>query len=286
MLVNDVITIGDAMITFDPSNTGPLRFVDSFRKKVGGAELNFAIGCSRLGLPISLISRLGKDEFGRFIYNFIRGEGVDVSEIKLVEGYSTSLNFKEIKEGGSSETFYYRYNSPTLTLTPGSLNEKLFEKSRLLHISGVFPSIHKQNIETVDKAIQKAKRHDLKISLDPNIRFKMWDKNKARETLLRWMRDVDYLLAGIDEAELLFDTREMSELIEHAKEYSISNLFIKLGGKGANLWTNGKLFEAPSANTLKVVDEVGAGDGFDVGAIYGLLNNWEPEKILNFANTI
>ena len=31
---------------------------------------------------------------------------------------------------------------------------------------------------------------------------------------------------------------------------------------------------------------VGAGDGFNAGAIYGLLNNWSPQETLKFATTI
>lgn len=286
MLLKDVITIGDAMITFNPNETGPLRFVDSFKKKVGGAELNTAIGCARLGLNTIIFSRLGDDEFGRYIYNFIRGEGIDVSEIKLVKDHPTSLNFKEIREGGFSETYYYRFKSPILMLKPSSLNEEVFKKSRLLHISGVFPSINDQNIETINKAIELSKKHHLKISLDPNIRLKLWSEEKARETLLKWMPDVDYLLTGIDEAEILFGTRDINKIISEVEKYSLSHLFIKLGENGAKLWTGNKLYKDPPAVTTKVVDEVGAGDGFGAGAIYGLLNNWEPEKTLRFANTI
>ncbi|MFD2132870.1 sugar kinase [Pseudogracilibacillus auburnensis] len=282
----DVITIGDAMITFDPSVSGPLRFVDSFKKKVGGAELNIAIGCARLGLQTTFLSRIGDDEFGRFIYNFLRGEGIDVSEVKLVKDHPTSLNFKELREGGFSETYYYRYKSPTLTLTPSSLNEDVFRKSRLLHISGVFPSINSRNIGIIDAAIQLAKKHKLKISLDPNIRLKLWSEKKAKDTLLRWLPEVDYLLAGIDEAELLFGTQDVDQIIYNAKRYAISHLFIKLGEKGAKLWTNEQLYTCDSIHTTKVVDVVGAGDGFGAGAIYGLLHDWEPEKVLKFANTI
>ncbi|GAA0486326.1 sugar kinase [Salinibacillus aidingensis] len=284
--MNDVITIGDAMITFDPSSTGPLRFSDSFKRKVGGAEFNVAIGCSRLGLNVGWIGRLGKDEFGRHIYNFARGEGIDVSEVKLEKGYPTSLNFKEIQEDGSGKTFYYRDKSPTETLLPESLNEEYFQQAKLLHITGVFPAISEQNIQVIEQAVTLAHKHGVKISMDPNIRLKLWSKEKARETLLRWMPYVDYLLTGLDEAELLFGTNDVTELIEKAKQYNISHLFIKLGVDGSLVWTDGEIVEAPAVKVETVADTVGAGDGFDAGVICGLLNVWEPKRILQFANTI
>ncbi|UOQ94711.1 sugar kinase [Halobacillus shinanisalinarum] len=284
--MNDVITIGDAMITFDPSTTGPLRFADSFKRKVGGAELNVAIGCSRLGLNTGWIGRLGKDEFGRFIYNFARGEGIDVSEVQLIEGYPTSLNFKEIRADGSGKTNYYRDKSPTSTLTPESLNESFFQKARLLHITGVFPAIGEQNVRTIEKAVLLARKYDLKISMDPNIRLKLWNEQQARSTLLQWMPYVDYLLIGQEEAALLFGTSDTQEIVEHIKHYNVSHLFLKLGSEGSIVWTENKQIEATSENVEKVVDTVGAGDGFDAGVIYGLLNQWDPERILKFANFI
>ena len=79
MTKKTIFTLGDALITFNPSTTGPLRYVSSFERKVGGAELNFAIGCARLGLEVKWMSRLGGDEVGKYIYKTVRGEGINMS---------------------------------------------------------------------------------------------------------------------------------------------------------------------------------------------------------------
>jgi 2-dehydro-3-deoxygluconokinase len=50
MHTSDVITMGETMIAFEAQDFGPLREVDVFRKWVGGAENNVAIGLARLGL--------------------------------------------------------------------------------------------------------------------------------------------------------------------------------------------------------------------------------------------
>ncbi|SFA84440.1 2-dehydro-3-deoxygluconokinase [Lentibacillus halodurans] len=284
--MNDVITIGDAMITFNPDRTGPMRFVNTFNRKVGGAEFNVAIGCARLGLGTGWISRLGNDEFGRYIYNFARGEGIDVSEVELMKDHPTSINFKEINGDGSSNTYYYREKSPTLTLNSEALNEGFFEQARLLHITGVFPAVNDHNIGIIDKAVELAKKYGLRISMDPNIRLKLWNEKKARTTLLRWMWDVDYLLAGTEELELLFDTSDIEELQEEMKGYAVSHLFVKQGENGGMLWTDNTLYEQSPEHNVNAVDTVGAGDGFNTGALYGILNNWDPERILRFANII
>ncbi|WP_413306499.1 sugar kinase [Bacillus sp. 1P10SD] len=285
--MNDIITIGDAMITFNPVSTGPMRYVPSFERKVGGAELNVAIGCARLGLKTGWISRLGNDEFGRYIYNFVRGEGIDVSQVELVDGYPTSLNFKEIMEDGSGRTFYYRTNSPTTALTVDTLDEAYFKNAKVFHITGIFPAVDQaKNIELVKYAISLAKKHGVLISFDPNIRLKLWSREEAKAALREFLPHVDILLTGVEEAELLFGVSDPLEIIEKSKHYGISYVAIKQGEKGSIGYHNGQYIEAPPVKAKKVVDTVGAGDGFDCGFIYGVLNQWSLVKTLHFANTI
>lgn len=285
-MMNDVITIGDAMITMNPVTTGPMRFVHTFERKVGGAELNFAIGCARLGLQTGFISRLGHDEFGKYLRHFIRGEGIDVSQLQLVEGYPTSLNFKEIMENGSGRTFYYRNLSPTSTLSVEDLDETFFQKARWLHISGVFPAVDAQNIEIVEKGIELAKTYGLTISLDPNIRLKLWSREKARETLMKWLPDVDVLLTGEEEARMLLKTERLEEMIETFHEIGISQIAIKKGSEGSVGYRDGNGVSVPAEDPGNVVDTVGAGDGFDAGFVYGALQGWSLERTLTFANTV
>ncbi|MRH44485.1 sugar kinase [Aquibacillus halophilus] len=284
--MNDVITIGEAMIVFNPSSTGPMKFVNSFEKKVAGAELNVAIGCSRLGLKSGFISNLGNDEFGKHVQTFARGEGIDVSQVKFVDGYPTSLNFKEISEDGSGRTFYYRDKSPVLAMTPDGLDEEYFKKAKILHLTGIFPAINPKNIEIIDRAISLAKKHGLKVSFDPNIRLRMWSKEEAKNTLAKILPHVDILLAGDEEMEIIIGEKEPKVIIEKLKEFDISYIAIKQGDKGSVGYHNGEYVEAPPVKAPKVVDTVGAGDGFDSGVIYGILNDWPLKKTLQFANTI
>ena len=66
-----LFTIGDSMIAMNPSNKGPLKFNHTFQRTIGGAELNVAIGASRLGLETTFYSKVGKDEFGQHINIYV-----------------------------------------------------------------------------------------------------------------------------------------------------------------------------------------------------------------------
>ena len=281
----NVLTIGDALITMNPSTKGPLRYVTNFERKVGGAELNFAIGVARLGLGSKWISRLGNDDFGRVIYNFARGEGVDVSDVQLMTGYPTSLNFKEIKEDGSGSTYYYRSNSPISTLEPEDITGDIFQDIDVVHLTGVFLSLDKNNRHIVKKILEIAKAKNIIISFDPNIRLKLWTIEEAREVFHDVFPYVDILLTGLDEIKLIIGEDSEEAMMKFAHEYAIQDLVIKDGGNGSRLYRNGE-WTSEEAYAVDVVDTVGAGDGFDTGYIYGYLYGYTPSQLLNFANGV
>ncbi len=280
-----VLTIGDAMITFNPATKGPLRFVNQFDRKVGGAELNFAVGCARLGLNSKWISRLGEDEFGRVIYNFVRGEGVDTSSVDFVKDFPTSLNFKEIQEDGAGKTYYYRYHSPITTLTAEQITKDLIVDVNLVHLTGVFLAIDSKNIEIVERIITMAKDMNIPISFDPNIRLKLWSIEEARKTYEKILPHVDILLTGLDEIRLIASIDSDEELAEFSCKYNLKDLVIKDGANGSRLYRNGAWTIADSFK-VKAVDTVGAGDGFDCGFVYGWLHGYEPSELLKFANGV
>ncbi|MFC5591982.1 sugar kinase [Sporosarcina soli] len=280
-----VLTIGDGLITLNPHENGPLRFVSGFSRKVGGAELNFAIGCARLGLQSKWVSRLGNDEFGRVIYNFARGEGIDVSNVEFVEGYPTSLNFKEIREDGSGKTFYYRQQSPILTLKPEDMTKELLEGIDMLHLSGVFLSIDPGNRKIIERVLKLAKEMSIPVSFDPNLRLKMWTIEEARTTFEEVFPYVNILLTGLDEIELILGESSEEALVECAERFNIGQFVIKDGANGARAYIDGNWYEK-EAFVVKPIDTVGAGDGFDAGYIYAYLNGYLPEERLELANGV
>lgn len=285
MLNRYVFTIGDAMITMNPVSQGPLRYVTHFERKVGGAELNFAVGCARLGLKTRWLSRLGQDDFGRVIYNFARGEGVNVDDVKFVEGYPTSVNFKEIMQNGDGKTFYYRQQSPILTLSEEDIHESLLEGVSLVHLTGVFLAINAKNLTIVERILHLAKERNIPVSFDPNIRLKLWSIEQAISTYEKIFPYVDILLTGLDEIRMISKIDSYEELEQFANNYKISNLVIKDGGNGSRLYRDG-VWVVERAFKVQPVDTVGAGDGFNSGFIYSYLNGFSSQLSLQFANAV
>lgn len=104
----NIVTFGEALIIFSPSENGPLRFVHSFTKSIGGAEANVAIALSRLGNKVGWMSRLGDDEFGRYVQYALQGDGVDLTHISFDRELPTGLLFKEKYHSVNPTVYYYR----------------------------------------------------------------------------------------------------------------------------------------------------------------------------------
>lgn len=282
----DVITIGDGMIAMCPKQRGPIIFSNNFERKIGGAELNVSIGCSRLGLKSGWISRLGNDDFGKYILKTVRGEDVDISEVKLVDEYQTSVYFREVLSDGSSRSFYYREKSPTSTMKCEELNEDYFKNAKILHITGVFPSINKNNQEVILEAVKLAKKFNLIVSFDPNIRLKMWTKEEAKSFIEKLLPNVDILLIGDEEIEILLGETTIEDAIKTFHNYGIEKVIVKKGAKGAIGSDSKNTYEVSAIKPKALVDTVGAGDGFAAGFLTALIKGETLENCVRFANAV
>ncbi|MEK5233801.1 sugar kinase [Lysinibacillus sp. FSL K6-0232] len=275
-----IATIGDAMVVFNPSKTGPLRFVPSFERAVGGAELNFAIGITRLDMEARWISCIGDDEFGKVIYNFARGEGIDVSHVMRTPHIPTSIYFKEIREDGAGKSFYYRKPSPLFELTADRLDESVLDDVDLLHISGVYLAVCEHNVDVALKLIQLAKTKNIPVSFDPNLRLKLWTIEDARTAYEKLYPFVNLLLTGQDEFELLFKGRTIQDV---QQQYHIDEMIIKKGEQGASVYTATEQYDR-EAFSIRAIDTVGAGDAFDSAYVYSYLNGDDIPERLRLAN--
>lgn len=169
----EVVTLGETMVMMNPVTSGPLQYINQFTKQIGGAESNFAIGVVRLGHTAGWISKLGKDELGKYVLSFIRGEGVDTSRVKFTADAPTGLFFKERRKFGESKVYYYRKGSAASLMGPEDLDPEYISSAKYLHITGITPALSESCHLAVKEAIKIAKNHGVKVCFDPNIRLKL-----------------------------------------------------------------------------------------------------------------
>ena len=284
--MNDVVTLGETMVVFTPQTSSMLRYAETFIKNIGGAETNVAIGLARLGHRVGWISRLGDDEFGRFILHAVRGEGVDVSQVTFDQQHGTGLYFKEIRSQQDIRVQYYRKGSAASQLSVQDIDPNYIQKAKVLHVSGITPALSESAYEAVLYAMNIAKQHRVKVVFDPNVRRKLWPEEKARSVLKEMVSLSDIVLPGMEEAAFLYGEQRHEAAAEAFLENGASLVVMKLGKEGAYIHSKAEKLYVKGYPVTDVVDPVGAGDGFAAGFISGLLDNATLNDAVTRANAI
>lgn len=282
----DVLTIGETMVLLNPHESGPMRHVVDFRKRIGGAESNMAVGLSRLEHNVAWVSRLGSDPHGRYVRDTIRGAGVDTQYVTFDSEAPTGLMFKERRELGESRVFYYRNDSAASRMTPNDLPEEALANASYLHLTGITPALSESCRELVTDAVRRAHEHGVTVSFDPNLRFKLWDEATMRETLLTLVEDCDIVLPGLEEGEVLLGTDDPESIAEEFRSLGADEVVVKLGADGAFVASDASMQTVAGYDIERVVDPVGAGDGFAAGYLSGRLDGLDPVRATDRANAV
>jgi 2-dehydro-3-deoxygluconokinase len=282
----DVVTIGETMVLFTPESTGLMRYAHSFSRKFGGAESNVAIGLTRMDHKVGWISRVGDDELGSAMLSFIRGEGVDVSQVKVDKTAPTGLYFKELRKANDIRVQYYRKGSAASQLRPEDVDQDFIASSKYLHITGITPALSESCYETVIHAINAAKKHNVKVVFDPNLRKKLWSEERARQVLLEIASMSDIILPGEAEAEFMLGQADVNTYGHQFLEMGAAIVVLKLGEQGAHYFTKEENQFVPGFTVNQVIDPVGAGDGFAAGFLSGHLDGLPLQQAVKRGNAV
>ena len=275
-------TLGEALVVMDPVSRGPLRHVGGFEKNLGGAELNVAVGLSRLGHRAGWAGRLGDDEFGKEILAFASGEGVDVSRTSLDSEASTGLYFKEWRALGQLRVYYYRAGSAASRMRFDELDLQYLLSGEILHLTGITAALSESCHDLIERLLSAANERGVTVSFDVNVRRLLFEGRDPRKVLGPLATRADLLFLSDDEADLLFGGSDPDSLKEARRDIRAETVVVH-HAKGAFAVEESGVSEK-AAYPVDVVDTVGAGDAFVAGFLSGRLRGWSTEECLDMAN--
>lgn len=211
---------------------------------------------------------------------------MDVSNVKIDNNAPTAIFFKEFHELKDPTVYYYRTGSAASRIEPTDLDEEYISQAKILHLTGITPALSENAKKTVYRAIELAKKHNVKISFDPNIRRKLWKDEECKKILLDLITKVDIVLPGISECEFLFGETNPEKACTKLLSMGPKIVAIKLGKEGCIVADNNNIQRVKGMVIENVVDSIGAGDGFDAGFITGILNKWDIKECGRLANDV
>lgn len=269
----DVVTFGEAMMLLIAGQPGPLENADSFHKRTAGAETNVAIGLARLGLKVGWASRLGTDMMGRYLIREMSAEGIDCSRVALSPAQFTGFMIKgSVNDGSDPPIEYHRKGSAASHMGPNDIDSAWLLSARHLHATGVFAAISATTLPLARLSMDIMRAAGRTVSFDPNLRPALWASEALMvDTINDLAGRADWVLPGLEEGRLLTGQDSAEGIAGFYRARGAKLVVVKLGAQGAYFDGEGGQGHLPGFPVALVVDTVGAGDGFAVGVISGLL---------------
>jgi 2-dehydro-3-deoxygluconokinase len=306
----DVVTFGEAMIRLSPPHFERFEQANSLDVRVGGGELNVAVGVSRLGLRSTWVSRLPRNPLGKLMENRVRQAGVDTSNLVWSADGRMGLYFLEFGAAPrASSVLYDREHSAISAVKPGEINwEKVFQGAKWFHTSGITPALSDSAAAVTLEALKAAKQAGATVSYDLNYRGKLWTPDKAQAIQEPMMEYVDVLMTTEEDTKVVFkitasgdaDDKGFAQVSSETYKDVARRLQEKFKFKAVaitlrenplvwrNTWTavayaDGQYFDDVKYE-LEIVDRLGGGDSFSAGFIYGCLTKKSYADAVRYGN--
>lgn len=290
----EVITFGELLVDFVSTESGvSLIEAPAFEKAPGGAPANVAVALARLGVSAGFVGKVGNDDFGHFLVQTLRDNGVDTSAVLFETQARTALAFVSLKEDGERDFMFYRHPSADMLITADEIDPNYIKAAKVFHY-GSISLISEPSRRATLAALEYAREAKLFISYDPNLRLALWPSPKAAHEGIRlgWGY-ADLIKVSEEEVEFLSEETNLERGAEKLCSWSprLKLLVISRGAKGSYFLTGSSHGYVPGY-TVSAVDTTGAGDGFMAGLLAELLRRGLKVKsdilfeILRFANAV
>lgn len=278
-MAKGLLLAGEPMGLLIAQSEGSLDSVEGYSLAVAGAEFNVATGAARLGHYVSYLTKLGDDPFGKLIARTLRNNKIDDGNVLYTKERTTGFMLKSKVSKGDPEIFYFRKGSAASTLSPDDVEHIDFSKFSHVHLTGIFPALTDSTRAAMMTLIKKAREANLFISFDPNLRPQLWPSQEIMvKTLNELATYADLVLPGEGEGKILCGSEDAHKINDFYQSLGAKMVVTKLGPKGALVRNGSSETTVPGFIIDKVVDTVGAGDGFACGVLTGLMEGLSLEQ--------
>ena len=298
----DLITLGRAAVDlYGEQIGGRLEDMSSFAKYLGGCPANIAVGATRLGLNVGILTRVGDDHMGRFIRESLAAEGVDVSRIKTDPARLTALVVLGISDRSTFPLIFYRENCADMALEAADIDASFIARSRALVVTGTHLSTPKV-LAASRAAIAAARSAGTKVVLDIDYRPVLWGLTGRGDGETRFISsaavtkqlqtvvaDCDLVVGTEEEIHIVGGATDTLQALRRLRELTRATLVVKRGESGAAIFDGAILDGMDQAIvcpgfSVEVFNVLGAGDGFMAGLLAGWLRGLDWHEAGRIAN--
>ncbi|RLK48014.1 carbohydrate kinase family protein [Microbacterium telephonicum] len=248
------LVIGEALIDI-------VETADGTREVVGGSPANVAVGLARQGLPVRLLTRIGRDARGAAIAEHVASAGVALAAASWTDA-ATSTARARIQADGSAQ---YDFDIDWRVPAPDA------GEVALVH-TGSIALFLQPGGATVLEALERAAGRSL-VTLDPNIRPALVGPHDAALAQFgRAAASADLVKLSDEDAAWLYPTLNPLAVLDEVAGFGPRLVVITRGGDGVLARGPGGVVAA-EALPVAVADTIGAGDAYMASLLYSALTD-------------
>lgn len=316
----DFMSFGEPNIRLTPPAHDRLGQAEELQLGIAAAELNCCVNISNLSidklmptLRTAYITKLVDNWTGSYIVKHAQMHGVDMSNV-VVEPFDkigrtrNGLAFVEVGIGPrASYQIYDRGHTALSKIKPGDIDWEKTLDTRWFHTTGIVTALGEHTAEEVLAALKAAKKNGATTSYDLNYRSTLWSRENARSAAEKLMPYIDVILGneedfetmlgikadGTDESFSSIDPQNYRKVADKVMEkyphiIAVGTSLREVKTALLNNWqgcmmTKNGFFVSRKYDNIEINDRVGGGDSFASGLIWGMLQGWEEQKIIEFA---
>jgi ribokinase len=244
-------------------NKGETVLGESFKTVPGGKGANQAVASARLGAEVTMIGRVGDDDFGKQIIENFSANGILTKYVEPVTGVESGIAHITLTEGDNSIIVVKGANDFVTT----DYIEKAIKVIRESDMVLIQQEIPEETVEFVSETC-----HSLGIPL-------LLNPAPARPLSQRVIERATYITPNGLEAAVLFGNDDIHAAL---KQYP-NKVFITEGKNGVRYHDGEREVLIPSYQ-VEVVDTTGAGDTFNAAFAVALAEGKGFRESVRFAN--
>lgn len=234
----------------------------------GGSSFNGIVSLARAGVPTCFVSETGEDEVGRKILRFMEREGIGTEYVGRFSDGKSPVSLAFLDEDNEASYLFYK-NYPALRLQLPRLPEI---QAGDLVLYGAYYSLNPVLRPKVLSFLEYARRAGAILYYDPNFRASHAAEVPALLPAIEEnMRLADVVRGSILDFEHIYGPGSPA-IIYKKKVKELCPCFICTeGAGGVTLQAPGVGLRHYAAHELQPVSTIGAGDSFNAGILYGIL---------------
>lgn len=275
-----VVTFGEAMLRLSPPGRLRLEQTRTLELWPAGAELNVAVGLSRLGTEAAWVSVLPAGPLAEIVLAHARSFGVDVSGVIRAEGRLGLYFVEPAEQPLPGRALYDRAGSAFAGLDPGAFDwSRLLEGAAAFHVSGITAALGEGCARAAAGALAAARAAGCHTSYDLNLRRLLAPAEEWRDRVQAVAGSLDSLLCSLDDASAVFGLEgEPAEVAAGLRERlgierAVVSHRVPAGEalRRETVAVDAGGTRAASSPPFRAVEPIGAGDAFAAGFLHGLL---------------